>query len=78
MALPSTKIREWLAATQAETLPWVCKENAKNPAFERGLLCTFAYSSTFSEKLGEVYVEKARCKKSGSELANVTRVSSDV
>ncbi len=35
--------------------------NEKNPAFDRGLTYTFAYTNTFGEKLAEFTVDKAIC-----------------
>ena len=60
--LPPNKIKEWLDATRAEITPKSCAQNANNPAFERGLSYTFAYSNTYGEKLGDVFVDKATCK----------------
>lgn len=63
--LPPQKIKGWLDATRAEILPKACTQNAKNPAFDRGLSYTFAYSNTYGEKLGDVFVDKATCKSLG-------------
>ena len=63
--LPPNKIKEWLDATRAEITPKSCAQNANNPAFERGLSYTFAYSNTYGEKLGDVFVDKATCKNLG-------------
>lgn len=63
--LPPQKIKGWLDATRAEILPKACTQNAKNPAFDRGLSYTFAYSNTYGEKLGDVFVDKATCKSFG-------------
>ena len=63
--LPPNKIKEWLGATRAEITPKSCAQNANNPAFERGLSYTFAYSNTYGEKLGDVFVDKATCKNLG-------------
>lgn len=63
--LPPQKIKGWLDATRAEILPKACTQNAKNPAFNRGLSYTFAYSNTYGEKLGDVFVDKATCKSLG-------------
>jgi hypothetical protein len=63
--LPPQKIKEWLAATSAEIVPKSCSQNAKNPAFDRGLSYTFAYSNAYGEKLGEVLVDKPTCKALG-------------
>lgn len=63
--LPPKKIKGWLDATRAEIIPKACNQNAKNPAFDRGLSYTFAYSNTYGEKLGDVFVDKATCKSLG-------------
>lgn len=63
--LPPQKIKGWLDATRVEILPKSCAQNAKNPAFDRGLSYTFAYSNTYGEKLGDVFVDKATCKSLG-------------
>ena len=63
--LPPNMIKEWLDATRAEIIPKTCAQNAKNPAFDRGLSYTFGYSNTYGEKLGDVFVDKATCKNLG-------------
>lgn len=63
--LPLNKIKEWLDATRSEITPKSCAQNANNPAFDRGLSYTFAYSNTYGEKLGDVFVDKATCKNLG-------------
>jgi hypothetical protein len=63
--LPPDKVKEWLDATRAEITPNACAQNANNPAFDRGLSYTFAYSNTYGEKLGDVFVDKATCKSLG-------------
>lgn len=63
--LPPKIIKEWLDATRAEIVPKSCIQNAKNPAFDRGLSYTFAYSSAYGENLGDVFVDKATCKSLG-------------
>lgn len=63
--LPPSTIKEWLAATRAEIIPKSCTQNAKNPAFDRGLSYTFTYSNTYGEKLGEVFVDKGTCRNLG-------------
>lgn len=60
--LPPKKIKVWLDASRAEIVPKSCTVNAKNPAFDRGLSYTFAYSNTYGEKLGDIFVDKATCK----------------
>ena len=62
--LPDT-IKEWLDATRAEIIPKVCAQNAKNPAFDRGLSYTFAYSNAYGEKLGDVFVDQTTCRNQG-------------
>lgn len=63
--LPPSAIKEWLAATRSELIPKSCAQNAKNPAFDRGLSYTFAYSNTYGEKLGDVFVDKSTCRNLG-------------
>lgn len=63
--LPSNTIKGWLDATRAEIIPKSCTQNAKNPAFDRGLSYTFAYSNTYGEKLGDVFVDKTTCRNLG-------------
>lgn len=63
--LPPNSIKEWLDATRAEIISKSCAQNAKNPAFDRGLTYTFAYSNTYGEKLGDVFVDKTTCKNLG-------------
>ena len=63
--LPPNMIKELLDATRAEIIPKSCAQNAKNPAFDRGLSYTFAYSNTYGEKLGDVFVDKVTCKNLG-------------
>lgn len=63
--LPPNKIKEWLDATRGEIIPRSCAQNANNPAFDRGLSYTFAYSNTYGEKLGDVFVDKGTCKNLG-------------
>ena len=63
--LPTNKVKEWLDATSAGIIPGACAQNAKNPAFDRGLSYTFSYSNTHGEKLGEVLVDKPTCKRLG-------------
>ena len=63
--LPPNTIKEWLDATRAEIIPKSCAQNAKNPVFDRGLSYTFAYSNTYGEKLGDVFVDKGTCRNLG-------------
>lgn len=63
--LPPNTIKEWLDATRAEIIPKSCAQNSKNPAFERGLSYTFAYSNIYGEKLGDVFVDKGTCRNLG-------------
>jgi hypothetical protein len=63
--LPTNIIKQWLDATRAEILPKTCLQNAKNPAFDRGLSYTFNYSNIYGEKLGDVFVDKVTCKSLG-------------
>lgn len=59
--LPPAKIKEFSDETRREIVPKSCAMNAKNPAFDRGLTYTFAYSNTYGEKLAEFAVDKAVC-----------------
>jgi len=54
-------IEEWLDATRVEIISRACAQNKENPAFDRGLSYTFAYSNTYGEKLGDVFVDKITC-----------------
>lgn len=63
--LPPDKIKQWLDATRSEILPKACAQNANNQAFDRGLSYTFAYSNTYGEKLGAVFVDKNTCRNFG-------------
>ena len=59
--LPPAKIKEFSEETRREIVPKSCAVNAKNPAFDRGLTYTFAYTNTYGEKLTEFTVDKAVC-----------------
>lgn len=59
--LSPAKIREWYQDTQNELVPQVCKTNALNPAFARGLSYTFSYTNTHGEKLGAFLIDKLTC-----------------
>jgi long-subunit fatty acid transport protein len=59
--LPPAKIKEFSEETRREIVPKSCAVNAKNPAFDRGLTYTFAYTNTYGEKLAEFTVDKAIC-----------------
>ncbi len=61
--LSQAKLKEFSEETQREIVPKSCAVNAKNPAFDRGLTYTFAYTNTYKEKLAEFIVDKAVCKK---------------
>ena len=61
-ALPLAKLREFAEETQREIVPKSCAVNAKNPAFDRGLTYTFAYTNTYGEKLAEFNVDPAVCR----------------
>lgn len=63
--LPPTKLKEWSGETRHEILPKACQANANNPAFDRGLYYTFAYTNTYGDKLTEFIVDKATCKREG-------------
>lgn len=64
-ALPPKRIKEWLDATRADIIPKSCTQNAQNPAFDRGLSYTFAYSNTYGEKLGDVFIDRSTCRNLG-------------
>lgn len=57
------KLKEWVDATKREIIPKACQVNANNPAFDRGLYYTFAYTNTYGEKLTVFVVDKATCKR---------------
>ena len=59
--LPAAKIKVFSEETRREIIPKSCAANAKNPAFDRGLTYTFAYTNTYGEKLTEFTVDKAVC-----------------
>ena len=63
--LSSDEIMEWLVAAQEEIIPQACKQNANNPAFDRGVSYTLVYTSTYGQKLGEIFIDKTICKKLG-------------
>ncbi len=63
--LTQNEIAQWLAATQQEIISQACAQNANNPAFERGLSYTYSYSSIYEQKMGDVFVDKATCKRMG-------------
>jgi hypothetical protein len=44
-----------------EVIPGACRQNANNPAFDRGLNYTFIYKNTYGENLGEFNVDKKIC-----------------
>ena len=60
--LPPAKLIEFSEETQREVVPKSCAVNAKNPAFDRGLTYTFAYTNTYGEKLAEFTVDPAVCR----------------
>lgn len=63
--LSQSEIVQWLAATQQEIIPQACAQNTNNSAFDRGLSYTYAYSSIYGQKMGDVFVDKATCKRLG-------------
>jgi len=63
--LSQNEITQWLVATQQEIIPQACSQNANNPAFDRGLSYTFAYSSIYGQKIGGILVDKTTCKRIG-------------
>lgn len=58
-------LAEWLSGTQQDIIPKVCVQNANNPAFDRGLSYTYAYSSIHGQKMGDIYVDKETCQRLG-------------
>ena len=63
--LPPNTIKGWLDATRSEIVPKACAQNARNPAFDRGLTYTFSYSNVYGEKLGDVFVDRTTCRNLG-------------
>jgi hypothetical protein len=59
--LPPAKLKEFSEETRREIVPKSCAVNAKDPAFDRGLTYTYAFSNTYGEKLAEFTVDKAIC-----------------
>jgi long-subunit fatty acid transport protein len=59
--LPPQKIREFADETKREVLPHSCAQNARNPAFDRGLSFSFVYTNTDGEKLANFTVDKQAC-----------------
>lgn len=59
--LPLAKIKEFAEETRREIVPKSCAVNATNPAFDRGLTYTFAYTNTYGERLAEFTIDKAIC-----------------
>ena len=60
--LSAAKLKEFADATKHEIVPRSCAANAKNPAFDRGLTYTFAYTNSFGDSLVQFTVDKAVCK----------------
>ncbi len=60
--LPPAKLKEFAEETQREVVPKSCAVNAKNPAFDRGLTYTFAYTNIYGEKLAEFTVDPVVCR----------------
>lgn len=61
--VPPANLKIWADATRSEVIPKACQANSNNPAFDRGLYYTFAYSNTYGEKLTEFVVDKATCRR---------------
>ena len=61
--VPPANLKVWADATRREVIPKACQTNANNPAFDRGLYYTFAYTNTYGEKLTEFIVDKSTCKR---------------
>lgn len=63
--LPPSTIKQWLDAARTEMLQKSCALNANSQAFDRGLTFTLAYSNTYGEKLGDVFIDKNTCRNLG-------------
>jgi hypothetical protein len=59
--LKRTELKEYQKAVSEEMVPRVCRQNANNPAFDRGLFYTFIYINTYGEKLAEIIIDKETC-----------------
>ena len=60
--LTPSELKEFSEENRKVLLPKICKNNANNPAFDRGLSYTFIYINTYGEKLSEFNVDKTTCK----------------
>ena len=60
--LAPTRIKVIADAVWHQVFPRVCKANANNLAFDRGLYYTFIYLNNYGEKITEFDVDKASCK----------------
>lgn len=61
--LSPAQLREYQNDVRKEIVPGVCKQNANNPAFSRGLYYTFLYENTYGEKLAEIIINENTCRK---------------
>ncbi len=61
--LSKSQLREYQNAVRQEMVPGVCRQNANNPAFDRGLFYTFVYINTYGEKLAEIVIDKETCER---------------
>lgn len=59
------QLTEWRRLTEAELIPSVCKQNANNPAFPRGLSYTYDYQTRDGNQLGKVFIDQAKCMRTG-------------
>ena len=61
--LSKSELKEYQNAVRQEIVPGVCRQNANNPAFDRGLFYTFIYINTYGEELAEIVVNKKICER---------------
>lgn len=61
--IPPANLKIWADATRSDVISKACQVNSNNPAFDRGLYYTIAYSNTYGEKLTEFIVDKATCRR---------------
>lgn len=61
--LSKSQLKEYQNALRQEIVPGVCRQNANNPGFDRGLFYTFVYINTYGEKLAEIVVNKKTCER---------------
>jgi hypothetical protein len=59
--IASEKLAEFQKETFDEIAPRVCRENAKNEAFQRGMFYTFVYRSRHGQEMAEIVVDRDTC-----------------